>query len=89
MGGAALYRLLFGALEVAPTLVSKINTVAQVVVLGMVLLALSGFGTASDLMERVVDPTGFLVLGLLGVYSGLDYVVSWGLRAWRQKHSVV
>jgi len=88
MSGAAVYRFRFGALEVAPTLVSKFNTVAQIVVMGMLLLALCGLGELSRLLWLLLDPAGFLLLGLLGVYSGIDYVVTWGLRAWRQRHKV-
>jgi len=88
MGGATVYRMMFGALDVAPTWVSKVNTVAQVCVLGMVLLALCGFEPVSPWMAAFVDPFGFLLLAVLGVYSGLDYVVTWGLRAWRQRRAV-
>ena len=88
MSGAALYRFRFGALEVAPTCVSKCNTAAQIVVMGMLLLALCAYDPLSGLLWRLLDPAGFLVLGLLGVYSGIDYVVTWGLRAFRQRRSV-
>lgn len=87
MSGAAVYRFRFGALEVAPTFVSKCNTAAQIVVMGMLLLSLSAFGELSNLMRMLLDPVGFLLLGCLGVYSGVDYVVTWGLRAWRQRRS--
>ena len=84
LAGAAFYRLLFGRLDVSPTWISKVNTAAQVVVLGMVLLALCRFDSFTPWLQRLVDPWGFLLLALLGIWSGLDYVITWGLRAWRQ-----
>ena len=84
LAGAAFYRVLFGRLDVSPTWISKVNTAAQVVVLGMVLLALCRFDSFTPWLQRLVDPWGFLLLALLGIWSGLDYVITWGLRAWRQ-----
>ena len=86
MSGAGVYRLLFGALDVEPTLISKVNTAMQVIIMGMVLLALCELPPFSEVFLQLVDPAGFILLGILGVYSGLDYVVTWGLRAWRQRH---
>ena len=86
MSGAGVYRLLFGALDVEPTLISKVNTAMQVIIMGMILLALCELAPFSEVFRQLVDPAGFILLGILGVYSGLDYVVTWGLRAWRQRH---
>lgn len=79
--GAAVYRVLFRELEVAPTWISKVNTAAQVVLLGMVLLALCEFADVSDWMQALVAPWGFLLLGVLAIWSGVDYVVTWSRRA--------
>ncbi len=87
LAGAAFYRMLFGHLDVSPTWISKVNTAVQVVVLGMVLLALCRFGVASDWMQAFVDPWGFVLLGLLAVWSGLDYVITWSRRALRQSRA--
>jgi cardiolipin synthase len=83
LGGAGVYRLLFGKIEFAPTFVSKANTAMQIVVLLLMLLALCEVEFASLLAAMLVDPYCFWILAVLGVSSGMDYVVTWGLRAWR------
>ena len=83
MAGAGLYRLLFETIDFAPTFVSKANTAMQIVTLLLVLLALCEFPVVSAVAWLVVDPWCFYLLALLGVSSGVDYVVTWGLRAWR------
>ena len=83
LAGAGAYRLLFGKLVMAPTLVSKANTAVQVVVLLLLLFALCGFGAASEIAAMLADPLCFYLVALLSVLSGLDYVVTWSLKAWR------
>ena len=83
LAGAGAYRLLFGKLVMAPTLVSKANTAVQVVVLLLMLFALCGFGAASEIAAMLADPLCFYLVALLSVLSGLDYVVTWSLKAWR------
>ncbi len=84
MGGAAAYRLLFEAIEFAPTYLSKANTAMQIVVLLLLLLAQCGFGLISEVALQLVDPYCFWFLAALGLTSGLDYVVTWSLRAMRR-----
>ncbi len=81
--GAAIYRLFFEPIEFAPTFISKANTATQIVMLLMLLLGLCGFEQISALMLLVVDPWSFYLLAVLGVVSGLDYVRTWGRKAWR------
>jgi cardiolipin synthase len=83
MAGAGAYRLFFEPIEFAPTLVSKANTATQIVTLLMLLLGLCGFGAISEVSLAVVDPWCFYLLAVLGLSSGLDYVVTWSLKAWR------
>ncbi len=85
LAGACIYRLLFGDIEMAPTPVSKANTAMQILVLLMLLLGLCGFGVLSKVALLVVDPWSFYVLAILGVGSGLDYVITWSLKAWRRR----
>lgn len=87
MTGAAVYRVAFGHLEFAPTLVSKANTAMQIAVALLTLVSLCGLGVVSETTVVVLDPWGFYVLAVLGVVSGLDYVITWGLRAWREARS--
>jgi cardiolipin synthase len=84
LGGAGVYRLLFGQIEFAPTFVSKANTTMQIVMLLLLLLALCEFEFISALAVLLVDPYCFWILAVLGVGSGTDYVITWGLRAWHQ-----
>lgn len=84
LAGAAVYRLLFGKITMAPTLVSKTNTAVQVVVLLLVLFGLCGFGAVSEMALQLADPACFYLVALLSILSGLDYVVTWSLKAWRK-----
>ena len=82
MVGAGVYRLLFERISFEPTFVSKANTAMQIIMLLMLLLSLCGFGWLSDLSGQLVDPYSFYILAVLGVSSGIDYVITWGQRAW-------
>jgi cardiolipin synthase len=84
VGGASIYRLLFGSIEFAPTRISKANTAAQIGVLLAMLLYLCEFGRLSELVGLLLDPYSFYVLALLAVASGFDYVATWGGRTWRR-----
>lgn len=81
--GAAAYRLFFAPIEFAPTLVSKANTAAQIVMVLLLLLGLCGFGRLSALALQAVDPWCFYVLAVVGIVSGLDYVITWSAKAIR------
>jgi len=83
MAGAGAYRLWFEPIQFSPTLVSKANTATQIVMLLMLLLGLCEFGQVSELALSLVDPYCFYLLAVLGLGSGLDYVITWGLKAWR------
>jgi cardiolipin synthase len=83
MSGAGAYRLLFERIIFAPTLISKANTAAQIVMLLMLLLGLCEFPHISAFATRLVDPYCFYLLAVLGISSGADYVLTWGARAWR------
>lgn len=87
VGGATVYRVLFGRIEFAPTLVSKANTAAQISVLLMLLVELCEFGWVSEVLGQIVDPWSFYVLALLAITSGADYVITWSLRAVRQSRT--
>jgi cardiolipin synthase len=84
LGGAAVYRIWFGHIEFEPTLLSKANTLVQILVCLLLLLALCNFPMVSELAQRVADPAGIVLVALLGVASGLDYVFTWSRRAVRE-----
>jgi len=85
LGGAGVYWLMFREIEMAPTLISKANTALQIVLLVLLLLGLCEFGALSELALFVVDPWSFILLAILGVGSGIDYAVTWALKAWRKR----
>ncbi len=87
MCGAGVYRLLFGHIEFSPTYLSKANTAVQIAMALLVLLWLCGFGAISRLIGAALAPYGFYLLAALGVASGLDYVITWSVRAWREARS--
>jgi cardiolipin synthase len=87
MAGASVYRMLFGTIEFAPTLLSKANTALQILVLLLVLVVLCDFDGVNAWLEPVVDPWSFYLLALLAVVSGMDYVITWSLRAIRQSRA--
>jgi len=81
LGGALAYRMLFKHIEFAPTLISKANTAAQIVVLLLLLLGLCDFPQLSAVARAMTDPYGFWLVAVLAVVSGADYVATWGRRA--------
>ncbi len=89
LAGAGVYRLWFREISMSPTFVSKVNTAVQILVLLLVLFGLCGFGTPSELALAAADPWSFYLVAGLSVASGVDYVVTWSQKAWRNKRTVL
>ena len=81
VSGALTYRRLFGHLDIEPTLLSKINTGSQVVMLILLLVARTGVEPLATVCAFIVAPTGFVLVGAFSVISGTQYVVVWSRRA--------
>jgi cardiolipin synthase len=81
VAGGVLYRVLFGPFEMAPSLLSKANTAAQMLALIMIMISLCNFGDLSLFCRQVMWPWGLWILAALGLLSGLHYVATWGYRA--------
>lgn len=79
VAGASLYYGLIGRFNAAPTFLSKLTTLAQIVFLVAELLRLSTFAVLPDNWRNVL----VVVVVALTIGSGVNYVVVWGLRAWR------
>ena len=84
--GAATYRKLFGKIDIAPTILSKVNTVVQILALLLVMVTLLDIPQLmkNDYMLDVV----FIIVGIFSILSGIDYVISWIRRArssWRTR----
>lgn len=76
LAGAASYHLMIGEYEMAPTLISKINTFAQIS-LGLAAVFSAGVYL---LPPALIDGMIWLVLATT-LFSGIDYVWTWGVRA--------
>ncbi len=75
VGGALVYHRLFGPYEMQPSLLSKLNTLLQILLVAALLLRLAGFAlpqAAADILLALV------VLTTLA--SGADYVWRWSWR---------
>jgi cardiolipin synthase len=74
--GAVIYRLWFGALRGRPTILSKVNTVAQITALSAAMLA-----AASGFPPPEVNLALAGIAFLTTVASGLDYLTTFTVRA--------
>jgi cardiolipin synthase len=77
--GALVFRLWFGPLRVRPTVISKINTAAQL----LYLTAVMANAAVSLPPHEVLDALALLTF-VTTVLSGLHYVATFTRRAWSQ-----
>jgi cardiolipin synthase len=79
VGGAVAYYCLIGRFDAAPSALSKLTTLVQIVFVLGELLRLSHLLSTPDAVR-----TGTMALtALLTLASGVHYVVVWGTRAWQ------
>jgi cardiolipin synthase len=78
VAGAALWWRIGGPFDAEPTLLGKLTTVVQIGLVLVCLLELAGI----DLPLQVRKEAAIAVAALTLV-SGIDYVIRYGLRAWR------
>jgi len=83
VAGAGVYKLLYEEVEISPTLVSKANTALQIVTLCLLMASLLPLGIITQIAAQVITPC-FYLLAVLGVGSGIDYVLTWGSKAYRE-----
>ena len=76
VAGALAYRRLFGKVDIAPTLLSKLNTVVEFAMLLATMAAAAGWLTAPRSLEALFALTLATVLA-----SGAQYVWVWGRKA--------
>ncbi len=76
VGGALLFRLLTRSLDMEPLMVSKVNTVAQIVLAAVVL----GNGDLDLGLSMLIDVL-VLIVAATTFASGAAYVVQWTRRA--------
>ena len=82
ISGGVAYHFLIGQYDMAPTLVSKLNTFTQIVLALAVVLSLSVLPHAE--LQWFIGWMIYVTLGTT-VISGVDYVWTWGLRAYRAR----
>ena len=75
--GALIYRVWFGPVRGRPTVISKINTAAQLLYLAAVML-----GAATGLPPHGVRRALALIVFITIVLSGLNYIQAFTRRAW-------
>ena len=78
--GAVVYHLHIEKLEAAPSVVSKLNTFAQI----LLILAVMFSQAFRQLPDFWMDALIYAVL-LTTLWSGFDYVWTWGRRAWLRR----
>lgn len=79
--GAFGYHRLIGRFDAAPTHLSKLTTLVQIAFLVLELIGLAGL---ARIPEALRDAALWIVVALT-VASGVDYVLTWGRRAWRTR----
>ncbi|MEO7251512.1 MAG: CDP-alcohol phosphatidyltransferase family protein [Arenimonas sp.] len=80
--GAYIWWRLVGAFKPSPSGISKVTTLAQLVLVALVLANMAGF----PLVPGWVPPL-MLATAAITLVSGADYVIRYGLRAWRVHRS--
>jgi cardiolipin synthase len=78
--GAYVYHRFIGEFKMAPSLISKLNTVMQILLV-MAILSLPLTAIIKSDIEYIVVATL-----LTTILSGLDYIVVWGRKAYRATH---
>lgn len=80
--GAYTWWRMNDAFEAAPTGISKMTTLAQLVLIALVLAHLAGY----EFLQTWAPPL-MLATAAITVVSGGDYMVRYGVRAWRLHRS--
>lgn len=81
VGGLAFHYGI-GRFEMQPSLPGKLNTMLQILVALAIIIFLAGLP-----MQPWVIEVGTLIVAVSTVFSGLHYVLVWGVRAWKVTHS--
>lgn len=81
VSGASAYYLLVGPFEGEPLLISKLNTLVQLVLVVAVLTDQAIGAVASELLDFLI-----VVTLLTTVCSGVMYIYLWGRSYWRAMH---
>lgn len=80
ISGATAYHFIYGYVEMRPSIISKINTFFQITLVVVVLFNLAIFESLVVVKNILIYVVGFTTL-----YSGSEYVYTWGKLALQQK----
>ena len=80
VGGAIVFHMRVERLEAAPSIISKLNTFAQI----LLVLAVIFSQGIREIPLLWLDIITYSVLATT-LWSGLDYVWTWGRRAWNKR----
>lgn len=80
LAGAVSFHFLVGEYEMEPTVISKFNTLSQIVLGVLVVFSAGVYALPPTLMDWLV----VLVLATT-IVSGLDYIWTWGVRAYQAR----
>ncbi|ROR35072.1 CDP-alcohol phosphatidyltransferase family protein [Inmirania thermothiophila] len=81
VGGSLLFRLMVGRFEAAPSLLSKLNTVVQILLVAAVIAD----HLRAGLLPPALREAGIAAVAATTVASGAGYAWVWGRRAWRAR----
>ncbi|MDH5784724.1 MAG: CDP-alcohol phosphatidyltransferase family protein [Chromatiales bacterium] len=76
IGGALIYHHLCGYVEMAPTLISKANTVLQIMLVLLVMIIQAGLSLPEFVLTLFIAAVAITTL-----WSGINYVWEWSRRA--------
>ena len=80
VAGAIFYHMRIEHFEAEPTIISKLNTAAQILLVLAVMFSLG----VRTVPASWIDLLCYSVLATT-LLSGLDYVLTWGRRAWQKR----
>ena len=80
LAGAWAWWQFKGRFTPEPSAISKSTTLVQLLLVGLLLAHLAGYELAPDWIQPLMLATAFITLA-----SGLDYVLRYGTRAWRER----
>jgi len=80
VGGAIVFHMRVARLEAAPSMISKLNTFAQILLVLAVIFSQAVPPLPASLMQMLI----YTVLATT-VWSGFDYVWTWGRKAWSRR----
>ena len=80
IAGAVFYHMRIEHFEAEPTIISKLNTAAQILLVLAVMFSLG----VRTVPASWIDLLCYSVLATT-LLSGLDYVLTWGRRAWQKR----